>query len=873
MNFRRNKPPEWIRKFLGFVLDPRVLEAVLGDLEEKFRQNLKNNMPHWKASMLYVSEGLGFIRMARRGKHGTRQHRINLINHTFLFFLRLVRKDKSYYLVSLLALTLSLSSFMFIAIYVKDELAYDQFHSEKESIFRLTTHLRLNDVAYNMATSPFPAAEAIRSELSGVDRTVRIFPQDLLFELGNKKFEEHSIFVDESFFEVFSFPLVYGNAATALSQPASVVLTRIAAKKYFGIENPIGRDIILNGQTLTITGIAQDVPEQSHIRFGAIVPLTFQLNSWKRETGLEGRENKWFWIGAYTYVKLKNRVEAASVQSGLSTIVNKYFPERYKEHGKFEIQSLNDIHLYPGLTSEMEPGGSILYVRLFSVVAILIMVVSAINVINLSWFKVSARVREVGIRKFLGQNSITVVAQLCMESALIGMMAFLLSAGVCVIFIDGFNVLVEKKLTLWSGSGIKILGLTMLLIVAICLCAVVRPAIHFSSRSSMYLLLQKYTGPRTARVRNILVGLQVCFSFVLLTFSLIVSSQIDLFKNKDLGFDKSNVVSVELNEDLYPHFETFKNELKRSRNIVDVAGGPVPGGEFSGWRFVPEGGSYEKPYLFPLAWCDYGYINTLKIKLIAGQTFDPNKSYDSLWPFIINKRAAIELGWLGDPLNKTIEVFAPGTTEIMAKGKVIGVVDDYNFGSLHNAVKPIVLTVTREFGSALIRISDRSSENAIADIHAAWKHLSDKTFAYEFLDRKLETLYANEKKLGSIMTFFTFIAFFLTCYGMFAMSSLMFSGKLKEVSIRKVFGAGHLHIITQLYSRYAAFNLIAIAIGVPIAIYVGNLWLQTFQYRIEMLPSFFIKASIGILCAGMLSVTYYLFRVAFSNPIRFLRRE
>jgi putative ABC transport system permease protein len=616
-----------------------------------------------------------------------------------------------------------------------------------------------------------------------------------------------------------------------------------------------------------------DVPDQSHIKFDAVVPLLLQLNQWKSETGLEGRENKWFWYGAYTYVLLKTDVNPEGVRAKLPVIVNKYFPERFRTNGRFELQRVTDIHLESNLSSEFEPGGSILYLRLFSIVAVVIMIVSSINLINLSYFKITSRVREVGIRKFLGQNAARIIVQLSIESLLIGVTAFILALVLCLLCISNFNLLVQKNLQLWTPPNEMIMGSMLLLIILICITAVVRPAIRYATQSSSYLLLQNYRSPDRAKLRNILIGLQVCFSFVLLVFSFIISSQVDFFKNKNLGFDKNNMVVVDLNSDVYPKLEAFTNELKKSKDIVDVGGGGAPGESYPVWRFVPEGGSYEKPFMFPFTWVDHNFLTALDIKLVMGKNFDPDETYDSLWPFIINKRTALELGWMDDPLNKTLEVFAAGTTEIMAKGIVIGVVEDFHFESLRQPVKPIILTADRNFGTALIRISGTSHENGISSIATVWKKFSDKPFEYEVLDQKLEKLYDKESRLSHVILFFTIIALYLTCYGLFAMSSLLFSSRLKEVAIRKVFGADQLAIIKQLYTRYALFNLIAIIVGLPFAIYLGNLWLQTFQYRIELTSSLFIKAGVCILVAGLLSVSYYLARVAFTNPVKFLRRE
>ena len=868
-----HRPPAWVRKFLRAFLNPRLLEAVLGDLEEKFQIGLRCQIPLWKMQFFYIVESIGFLRMVKLPNAVTIQTTRNMISHTFLFFLRLFRKDLSYYLVSLLGLALSLTSFLFIMMFIADELAYDKFHEKHNRIYRVTTHLKLSDVDYHEATSQFPAAAAIQSEITDVEHAVRIFPQEMVLQVGEKKFKEHTLYVDQNFFDVFSFRLIVGEVSNALLQPSSVVLTEALAKKYFGSENPIGKNIVMNNQTLSVTGVVENVPEQSHLKFDAIIPLSYQLNIWKNETGIEGRENKWFWTGAYTYVLLKPSSDPKTAAAKLPLIVNKYFPERYKANGRFQLQALTDIHLKSNYDAELEPGGSILYVQLFSIVAIVIMVVSTINLINLSYFKISSRVREIGIRKFLGQNTVRIVAQLSLESLLTGLLAFFASLIFCQLFLTSFNILVQKDIQLWATQNIAIAGMSMTLILSICFIAIVRPAVRFASKTSGHLLLRQDNNFHRAHFRNILIGMQVGFSFVLLAFSFIISSQVDFFKNSDLGFNRENIVIVNLNDDLFHNLEAFKNELKNINDVIDVTGADIPGIGYNAWRFVPEGGSYEKPVMLPFTSTDYSFLRTMNINLLMGKDFDPHNAYDSLMPFIINKRAAVELGWQDDPLGRTMEVFAPGTTEIMGKGKVIGMVDDYHFESLHKPVKPVVITMSPYYAAALVKLSSPIDKDAIQSIATTWKKFSQKPFDYEVLDEKLDRLYSNETQLSQVILFFTFIALYLTCYGLFAMSSLLFSSKLKEVAIRKVFGADQLAIIKQLSARYAAFNLIAIAVGLPIAIYLGNLWLQTFQYKIDLTSEFFIKPALIIFLGGLLSVSYYLGRVAFSNPVKFLRRE
>jgi putative ABC transport system permease protein len=479
----------------------------------------------------------------------------------------------------------------------------------------------------------------------------------------------------------------------------------------------------------------------------------------------------------------------------------------------------------------------------------------------------------VGIRKFLGQHAIRIIAQLSIESLLLGITAFIFAYALCYTFLPAFNELVRKKLYLWSSANNFISLTTLGVIVVICMLAIVRPAVRYASRPASLLLLHHQGKGNSGNVRNLLIGLQVCFSFVLLVFSFIISGQIEFFRNKDLGFDKKNIVVVNVNEKIGQHLDAFEAELKKNKEVLEVSGGSVPGFSANSWRFVPEGSSYEKPYLFPFISVSPDFIPTLKIKLLAGRNFDETDRDDSLMSFIINRSAAIEMGWQDDPINKTVEMYGAGTTEIIAKGIVIGMIDDYHFESLRAPVKPLLLTSDWGYGTLLIKTTGEGYGKAITTIGNSWKRFSDEPFEYEVLEEKLDQLYVKETRLSSIILFFTVIALYLTCYGLFAMSSLLFSSRLKEVAIRKVFGADQLSIVKQLYTRYFAFNLIAIMVGLPVAIYVSNLWLDTFEFKIDVTSGFFIKAGISVLVAGLLSVSYYLFRVSFSNPVRFLRRE
>lgn len=860
-----SRPPKWIKSFLSNFLDERLLESSLGDLEEKYYSNVDNGLQQWRARLRYIVEGLGFIKFASIRKEDSNTTLGQLI-HSVVFFARLIRKDKSYYLVSMFGLALSLTSFLFIAMFVVDELSYDSIHANRDRIFRVTTHARVNDVDFDLATSQFPAAQALKSEFPEIEEAVRLHMTTKSVQVDSIRFDERLVFADDNFFKVFSFPLLSGHRETILDEAGTVVLTKSTALKYFGTKNVIGNTIRINNVLTKIVGVMNDIPSQSHMKFDMLMPLSTQLNKWRSESGLEGRENKWFWIGAYTYLMLRQTADEAVLNEKLPDFVKKYFPERY-HRSSYELQPLPDIHLISHMGNELEPNGDMLYVRMFTVLAVVIMIVSSINLVNLSYFKINSRLKEVGIRKFLGQNSGKLVLQLSVESLLMGIISFVAALVFCGLFINRFNVIVEKNFELWSVSNIKLISIVLGLILILSIIAVARPALRFSKR---LIPVDHSKSKEISRFRNLLIGLQVGFSFVLLVFSFVVADQLDLFRKKDLGFDKSNVIIVSVKEEM--NIPGFRVELLKNRSITDVTWGDTPGKGYDGWRFVPEGGSYEQPVMLPLAFVDPHFIQTMRIKLLAGENFNESALSDTAWSFLINKKAAIEFGWTDSVLGRKLEVFAPGRTEILGRGKVIGMIDDYHFESLHDPVKAVVISGGAYGGDMIVRVSEINGET-ISAIQQAWSQFSKRPFEYSILDQQLERLYVNEVKLGNVILFFTLVAVYLTCYGLFAMSSLVFSSKLKEVAIRKVFGARNGSIMRQFYGKYALFNFVAIVISIPIAMWVGNFWLDSFQYRVELSYLFFLKAAAFILLAGMLSVSYYLAKVAWSNPLRFLRRD
>lgn len=846
------------------LLDPRLAEAIIGDLDEKFSMNLADGVPLWRAKMLYISEAAGFVRMANWWKSANSRG-FSHWRHTWTFFWRLFSRDKAYYSVATVGLAISLAAFILIGVFILNELSYDRFHQNHDRIFRVATHLKINDVDFDLATSQFPAAAALGLDFPQIESVARLYPASRLIEINDRTFLDQVLFADNTFFDVFSFPVRYGNMKSALSHPDNIVLTREAAEKCFGRDDVVGETLLVEGEVVRVSAVLETIPEQSHFKFEYLLPMRRQFAAWQRQTGFEGREYKWFWVGAYTYLKLCDGIDPNDLSTGMRDFVDAHFPDRLRG-GYFELQPLNDIHLGSHLDSELQPNGDFLYIQLFGTLGLVIVVMSSINLINLSYFKLGARVREVGIRKFLGQSSWWVTSQFLSEALLFGVISFLVASSIAFVILPLFNEQMDTHLTLLSRDGFQMLVTTFLLVLATSVVSIARPAIFLSHAK----LANAFRHSESRDLRNVFTGIQVGLSFVTLAFAFVIQQQLDFFQNTDLGFSRENIVVVDLNDDV--EIESLKEQLLGQRDVVSVSVAEPPGRGYSGWRFVPEGGSLERPVMLPFTNADEDFLKTLKIDLEMGRGFNSSMKQDSLTPFLINKRAALELGWLDDALGRELSVFAPGRTEIMTTGRVVGVVDDFHSESLHEPLKPLVIAYGQYSGSLLVRTSKLGSET-IDSLEEIWRKFSDRPFQFSILDEDIRALYRNEDKLAGVVKVFTLVALYLTGYGLFAMSSLLFSTRLKEVAIRKVFGANEGTILGHFYWRYVLFSIGALVAAVPLALWVSSVWLQTFPYTFKFTPTFLVQPALIVIAVGMISVSYYLARVAWSNPIRFLKHD
>lgn len=794
--------------------------------------------------------------------------------------LRNLKKNAVYSSINIAGLAAGMACCILITLYVLHELSYDKFHQNADRIFRVRLDLDLNGVLYQEPSIPFPAAEALARDFPEVERSMRFYRNDdfPMIEIGDRQFiEERFFFADPAVFEMFDFPLIKGDEKTAFIEPNSVVLSEDMARKYFGEADPLGQTLRYQKQfDLKVTGVMKNVPDNAHFKFDFLAPLQFQLNLWESQNGPGGRHNQWFWTGAWTYLLLSNDHAAQSLTEKFPTFVTKYFPDRIKGGLTLSLQPLTSIHLHSRLDNEIQPNSHILYVYIFSAIAVLILVIACINFVNLSTAQSGTRAKEVGVRKVVGAGKSQLVAQMLGESTIAGLVAMLLAAGLVELLLPAFNQLTERQLEInflgnWTG---------LLLILSLALFVGVLSGLYPAFFMSRFNPVGNFRRTTTASggnetLRKALVVAQFAISIVLIIGLGAVHRQLRFLQEKELGFNKEQVLFVKARPAVNVKFEAFRTELLKDPGIRNVAGtSNIPGQGAFGYRFVPEGGSIDKPALLPLLLIDYDFLETAGIKIKQGRGIARTSPSDQAEAFLLNEKAAASLGWSDEAVGKKMQLFAPGTNQIGKSGHVVGVIQDYHFESLHHEIKPLVLTYANWYDYYAVKIAAGNFAERLATLENTWKAFSpDWPLEYSFLDRKLEQLYGGEQKLSQVVNYFTIIAVILACLGLFGLSSFAAARRTKEIGIRKVLGASVTSIVSLLSSDFIKLVLLANLIAWPVGWYAMHKWLQSFAYRANLDGWTFVLASAGALGIALLTVSFQAIKAAIAKPVEALRYE
>ncbi|MEO6638702.1 MAG: ABC transporter permease [Ginsengibacter sp.] len=778
-------------------------------------------------------------------------------------------KSKVFSLINILGLTIGITVCMMIFLFIMNEFSVDNFHEKGDRIYRVMRAFKNEGKSSSVAYLSGPYAPALLNDFKGqVQKAVRVSPNDDLVTIGDMSFHEKNVYdVDPGFFSLFSFPLLKGNAATVLKDPNSVVLTETTAKKYFGsIANAMGKVIEMDKKLqLKVTGIAKDVPSNSHLNFDLIVPLENYKSS--------GNMTTWINNGLYTYVLLAPQTSRAQVEKRLPAFMEKYMGSDMKKFGfafSLSLTPLKDVY-FENATFDSVKHGDKTVVYIFLSIAVLILLIACINFMNLSTIRAAERSKEVGLRKVLGALRNNLVWQFIGESILLTAISCLFSVFLLMTVMPWYNQLLGYSLIVsWNAAPTWLFLAGVIVVVGFL--AGSYPAFFLSSFSPVQALKGRLRlGKGGSSFRQILVVIQFSISVFLIIGTIIITRQMNYVKNKQLGYNNEQTVIVPIdNGEIYEHMNTFKSELQNESAVrsVSIMSGE-PGGFFDGHMFDVE--DHAERWNGRTEFADFEYVKTLGLKIIAGRDFSSGFPTDTTEAVLINKTAATKLGWTPE---QAVGKWMQNTVRDDNRRRVIGVVADFNFQSLKENIEALVISPAMDRRVALVKLKPGNIQQGLAAIKKAYSEAAAAyPFEYRFLDQQFGNLYKKDLRQQNILTVFACLAIFVACLGLFGLASFTATKRFKEIGVRKVLGSSVQGIVLLLSKDLLKPVVIATCIALPLGYFVMDKWLQNFAYKSALSWWIFALAALVTFGIALITVSIKAINAAVMNPVKSLRTE
>jgi len=785
-----------------------------------------------------------------------------LIKNYLKIALRNIKKHTWYSFINIAGLAIGMTCCILILLWVQDELSYDRFHENASDIYRVIQDINFADHSTTWTITQGPLGPSLKKDFPEIINATRITGRGLRLTYNDRSFDEVVGMADPSIFEMFTFPLIKGNPATALSDPNSIVLTEEMAEKYFGDENPIGKTIQADNEyDFLVSGVLKKIPDNSHLQFDFIIPFIF------------GRElnytvDRWGNSQFRTYVQIQKGIPVQEVIQKISGYL--YEKPTIEKDARLNLQPLTRIHLHSNYEFDTAHG-DITYVALFSLVAFFILFIACSNFMNLATARSGNRAKEVGMRKVAGAHRSSIIKQFFGESILLAFIALFFSLIIVKLLLPAFSNLAAKELSMNISGNLS--GLLMLFGIAL-LTGIISgsyPAIFLSSFQPVKVLKGSLrSGQKGSVFRKILVVTQFSLTILLIICTGVVHNQLNYLRNKKLGYDKEHMIYMGMRGDMRANFDTLKNELLINSNISGVTASsnvPTYGYTFSNslWRW--EGQNPDEEILMRAVFIDYDYFKTFGMEIAEGRSYSKEFSTDTTEAIIVNE-AAVKAMRMKSPLGKRLSINEQNF-------QIIGVVKNYNFRSLRQGIDPLILLFEPQASRVLFAKlkSDNISQTIGYIEKIREKFAPGYPSNYHFLDEALDDLYRSEERVGTIFRYFSVLAIFISCLGLFGLASFMAEQRTKEIGIRKVLGATVSNIIFLLSKEFAKWILVANIIVWPIAYYAANKWLQGFAYRTTIGLWIFILAAAMVLFIALLTVSYQSFKAATANPIDSLKYE
>ena len=801
-----------------------------------------------------------------------------MFNNYLTIVIRLLLRYKGYSLINVLGLAIGIAGCVLIVLFVYDELSFDQYHQNKDRIYRLAVSETAEGRIDISAKSPAAWGPVLVQEYPEIEAITRIRPpaSRWLIRYGEKRFyEEHFVFADSTVFEVFTIPLVQGNANSALAEPHSVVLSESMAKKYFGDENPIGKVITGDDKyEFSVTGIMRNLPDNSHFHFDFLASFASLAPN-----GLYGEPSTMqnHYNSLFTYILLRNGAAPKDLERKLPGFLDKHLSEQLETLGIAMtpfLQPLTSIHLHSNLTGEFESNGKIMYVYIFSTLAGFVLLIACVNFMNLSTARSARRAQEIGIRKVLGVKRNQLITQFMGESILYSLIALIVALGLVHLFLPQFNHLSGKTLEINYNSTWFVPTLISIAI-ATGIVAGGYPSFVLSSFKPVAVLTGALkAGASHSSLRKLLMVFQFVVSIVMIVGTVVVLDQLEYMQNKNLGFDEENVVVVRLPDpEAIQRYPAFKNAVLQYPEVIDVSSdSSVPGYEANLSVIQPEGFQEDQNVSVQTIWADFDYIETLGIEVKSGRSFSRDRPTDAN-SILINEAAARAFGW-DDPVGKTFRY--PGPRGFSPPIEVTGVISDFHSQSLHQPIEPLMIMASPWTSSyVVIRLDGNEKYRGLEILKDQWgrTYPEHPAMDFSFLDENLDQLYHAEQRLGSVFVAGAMLSILIACLGLLGLSSFMAEQRTKEIGVRKVVGASITNIVLLLSKDLTMLILVAFVIAAPIGYFGLQAWLENFAYRIEIDVWVFVFSGFVAMVIAWFTIGFQAIKAAEANPVVALQSE
>ncbi|HEY4108713.1 ABC transporter permease [Puia sp.] len=808
-----------------------------------------------------------------------------MLKNYFKVALRNLWKSRAYSAINIVGLAAGLGVCLLIVLYVIDELSYDRYNARADRIYRVDADIYFNNTQFSAVATPRPLAATLVREYPQVEQMVRTnYQADVMVKKGAGFIQDHRlVFADSTFFQVFTVPMSSGDPNTALNEPNSIVIDESAARRYFGATDALGKTLELENHAICrVTGVIRDMPEASHFHFHFIRPLRDFFN--------HGDENDWLSNNYTSYILLRPGVSRAFMQSRVDATISTYLGRQLQDllhtsaedmrkagnHFKYELMPLTDIHLHSDKSYEFEANGNIQFVYIFSIVAILILLIACVNFMNLSTARSANRAKEVGIRKVAGSTRGHLIVQFLTESVLLSFFALVLALGIAVLLLPMFNILAGKELHAGVLFSARLLPVLVVLVLLVGVIAGSYPAFYLSSFQPILVLKGKVAaGFRGSWLRGGLVVFQFIISIGLIIATLVIYRQLQFIRSRDPGFNREQVLVIHSAYGAGDPIRSFRQDLLKLSGVENATlSGDLPtaGGGYNqnGWFRDPSMDAKRVTVMTSLN-VDEHYIPTLGMQMVNGRNFAPQQFPTDSTGIIINEAAAKMLGFATATGEK---LYRPGRNMAPTEMHLMGIVKDFNYSSMHQKVGPLIMTLGDNRGSMAVRLRPGTAAAMERQIEEKWKVMAvGLPFSYTFMDNDFNNLYHAEQQTGQVFITFAVFAILIACLGLFGLVTYAAEQRRKEIGIRKVLGANVGGIVALLSKDFTILVLIASLIAFPVAWWAMSKWLESFAYRVGISWWVFVVAGLTAVVIALVTVSVQTIRAAVANPVRALRSE